>query len=72
MNYLYVGVDVSKDSLDIVVVDHTQSKINSHFIVPNNLVGIDQLFKHLSEDCVEKNLWFCFEHTGNYQLLLAH
>ena len=72
MNYLFVGIDVSKDTLDVAIADHTQPQINSHFVVPNTLMGIDKLFMQLTQSYSEKSFWFCFEHTGNYQLLLAH
>ena len=67
-NYLFIGIDVSKDVLDVFILT-----IKFHFIVPNSPQG----FATLLETCctrlsvAQQKLFFCFEHTGRYSRMLA-
>jgi len=67
-NYSFIGIDVSKDVLDVFILT-----LKFHFIVPNSPQG----FAILLETCCTKlsvaqqKLFFCFEHTGRYSRMLA-
>src|SRR5690606_34862387 len=39
--------------------------------VTNDVNGISAMVKALGKEHSKENLWFCFEHTGNYGLLLS-
>lgn len=72
MNYLFVGVDVSKDTLDFAVFN-SDSKTATHLLcISNDLAGINKSIDELKKLYKGMDLWICFEHTGNYQLLLEH
>ena len=64
----FIGVDVSKDTLDIFI-----RSLSFHFIVENDPIG----FSKLLETCCTKlncnldSLYFCFEDTGRYSRPLA-
>ena len=69
----FVGIDVSKDTLDIGLLNTVNSETVNHQQVGNNDVGIVAMFKWLQEQegfSIEETL-FCLEHTGmyNYPLL---
>jgi len=72
MNYLFVGVDVSKDTLDLSVFNPDSKKATHLFCTSNDLDGINHAICQLNNLYDESDFWFCFEHTGNYQLLLEH
>lgn len=67
-NFVYVGIDVSGNTLDVHVYD-----TKFHFVVTNNPEGLVSL---LEEICNRLNikcssLYFCFENTGKYSKLLS-
>jgi len=69
MKRIYVGIDISKKTLDVAICKDVNEKVKTVFTVENSLKGINQMIvrcKRHGED-----IWFCFEHTGNYGLLLA-
>jgi len=71
MDYFFVGVDVSKDTLDAAHWDYSLKLGSSHNTVyANELNSIDQLICELEAIAGGRQLWFCFEHTGVYHLLL--
>lgn len=72
MNYLFVGVDVSKDSLDVAIFNADLNKATHLFCTSNDFDGISHAICELKKLFVKADFWFCFEHTGNYQLLLEH
>ena len=61
-NYLfYVGIDISKSKLDVVVLEKQSPNVSNHFIVENNLKGIKEILKNLI-----KQLEFrCVRSTNN-------
>lgn len=67
-NKRFIGIDVSKDTLDIYL-----HQVNVYFVVPNSPKGFSGLLetscKHLK--CKVNDLYFCFENTGRYSRLLA-
>ena len=69
----FIGIDVSKDTLDIGLLDAENSETVNHQQVSNNDSGITAMFRWLEEHngfSIENSL-FCLEHTGmyNYPLL---
>jgi transposase len=66
-NKEFIGIDVSKKTLDVFVFSH-----QFHFTIENNTSG----FAKLLEVCFGKvnckdDLFFCFENTGRYSRLLS-
>jgi transposase len=69
----FIGIDVSKDTLDIGLLDAESSETVNHQQVNNNDSGITAMLNWLqqhNEFSIESSL-FCLEHTGmyNYPLL---
>lgn len=71
MKSKYVGVDISKDWLDVAVWDDTSKKPLPAKRVDNSAKSITALITSLRKKYKDESLWFCFEHTGNYGLLLS-
>lgn len=69
MKTIYVGIDISKDSLDVAVCKDLNEETKDIFKVDNSLKGINKMISKCNK--LKTNLWFCFEHTGNYGLLLS-
>ena len=70
MNYCFIGVDISKLWLDVAICPNLEEGVVQNFQVTNCVKGIRSLIKRCRK--MKSNLWFCFEHTGNYGLLLSH
>lgn len=68
---LFTGIDISKNWLDAALCLEGSLDIVDSFRVDNTLEGIEKLIKKIEKKGVKKDLWVCFEHTGNYGLLLA-
>src|SRR5678809_243873 len=69
----FIGIDVSKDTLDICLLGAENSETVNHQQVSNNDSGIAAMLRWLEEHngfSIENSL-FCLEHTGmyNYPLL---
>lgn len=71
MKRIYVGIDISKGWLDYAVCDEEALLIEASENVDNTIKGIKQMLKKLLKTYTREQLWFCFEHTGNYGLLLC-
>lgn len=72
MKKVSIGVDISMKTLDIsVCLIQTRQIINS-FQVANTLKGIELLIQKVRRIYSSDDLIICFEHTGNYGLLLAY
>lgn len=67
-NKRFIGIDVSKDTLDIFIWD-----IKSHFVVLNSPEGFSELLETCCKQlhCKVNDLYFCFENTGRYSRALA-
>jgi len=63
----FVGIDVSKLTLDVVVLNAEQTEKIEHQKTENTIKSIKRLIKKLPEDVL-----VCFEHTGNYNLNLCY
>jgi transposase len=61
---LFIGIDVSKLTLDIAVVTHDAAIEN--FRVENKPASIIKFFKDLSQKVNLENSLICAEHTGHY------
>lgn len=72
MEYLFVGIDISQDTLDASFCNGASKEIIHSCVVDNSIEGIDSLLKIIKEDYSQYSPWFCFEHTGVYGLLISH
>lgn len=72
-NYLfYVGVDISKSKLDVVLLKKEEPNVTNHFIVENNLKGVKEIFKNLKKQKIDlSSVLFCCENTGVYTFPLS-
>lgn len=72
-NYLfYVGIDISKSKLDIVILQKEAPNVSHHFIVENNLKGIKEILKNLIKQKIDlTTVLFCCENTGVYTFPLS-
>ena len=72
-NYLfYVGIDISKSKLDVVILNKETSNAMNHFIAVNNLKGIKVILKNLTKQKIDlTTVLFCWEHTGIYTFPLS-
>lgn len=62
----FVGVDVSKKTLDVALYSQPFSKEN-HLVVSNNKTGFVEFVKWLKKKKISsKNMFLCMEHTGVY------
>lgn len=67
----YIGIDVSKDTLDYQVIDST-AKLLDQGKVTNDKKGINMLLKELKRVHISlQDLLFCFENTGIYSMSLG-
>lgn len=71
MKRTFIGLDISKEWLDYAVCTEITSGTSVSSRIPNDIKGIMGLLKKLQQDHTKEELWFCFEHTGNYGLLLS-
>jgi transposase len=71
MKRIYVGIDISKGWLDYAECDDEALLIEASKNVDNTIKGIKEMLKFLLKRYTKEQLWFCFEHTGNYGLLLC-
>lgn len=63
--FYYVGIDVSKSTLDIAV--RNQNQLLFHLQVANSKAGIRDFYQHCkTEKITLKKALFCLEHTGIY------
>jgi len=68
---LFCGIDISKDTLDYAIICGENKEIKTTSQTENNKKGIQEIIRHLQTDYDGADIWVCFEHTGNYGLLLA-
>lgn len=59
------GIDVSKATLDIIIISTENPNDSQYFNIENKADSIKALLKKL-----DKNTLVCYEHTGNYDLTL--
>lgn len=61
----YIGIDISKQTFDVVVLGHENTY--THFCFENNIKGFNQLLRKVSATDI-----FLMEASGPYYLKLAH
>jgi transposase len=66
MKNLFVGVDVSKDTLDVRTLNEDHEIVGKPLVFTNDRKGIKSFIKDLSP----QTLWVCMENTGHYGSLL--
>jgi transposase len=71
MKTFFVGIDISKDWLDVAICDETTLEISSSWKCNNTVEGIEKMIKKCLKQTAGSRIWYCFEHTGNYGLLLS-
>lgn len=72
MKNLYTGVDISKDSLEVAICSFKNKEVIAEFQVLNTVKGIEKFINKVKKLGALDQTWICYEHTGNYGLLLAH
>ena len=72
MKTFFVGIDISKDWLDVAICDETTLEIPLSWRCDNKVQEIEKMLKKCLKQTKGNQLWFCFEHTGNYGLLLSN
>lgn len=71
MKRALVGIDISKDWLDYSTCTQQELQASPAKRIDNDVKGIFIMLKYLLKKYPKEGLWFCFEHTGNYGLLLS-
>jgi len=67
----FIGVDISKEHLDLALVDEHDSGVFSDKKVENSFSGFGKIKSWLVSEKVKlSDCMFCMEHTGTYGLLL--
>lgn len=66
----FIGVDISKDVLDLSLFSGEDHESFTHFQIKNNLKGYNSILLFLKKKKIPINeCAFCMEHTGTYGLL---
>lgn len=70
MNYkLFVGIDISKLTIDAVMIQKEKADGHEHKVFSNHYSGFDQMLEWLSKTGISlSETLFCCEHTGLYAL----
>lgn len=73
MKKFFIGIDISKNNLDVCIYEKRKLRLVSEFVVKNSERGISLMLNKIVRQKIDlKDCWFCFEHTGVYGLLLAY
>lgn len=70
MKQLFIGIDISKEWLDISVI--TKDNTSAHLKVDNNLSGYKKMYQWLRQWHSKSEWLVCLEHTGIYGQPLWH
>lgn len=70
MKTIFIGIDISKDTLDVAVQEKPEESPIDEFVAENSVDGIQKMFKRVKKQ--KAAAWYCFEHTGHYGYLLCH
>lgn len=71
MKNLFIGIDVSKDTLDYSVIDAETHSIVLYDQIENTAKGINAFIKYLNKQFTGLSVKIFAEHTGHYGYLLA-
>ena len=67
----FLGIDISKETLDVSLINQSDSKIFMDKKINNTLDGFEKMNRWLSKKHISiKDCLICMEHTGVYGLLL--
>lgn len=67
----FIGIDISKDKLDLALVNEKSPGVFEDKVVDNSFKGFDNILNWLSKQKIKlEECLFCMEHTGTYGLLL--
>ena len=67
----FIGVDISKDYLDLALINASEVGVFKDKKVENNFKGFGKIESWLAREKVRlSDCLFCMEHTGTYGLLL--
>ena len=71
---IFVGIDVSKEKLDLCVIEQASPDVYHHFEIANNQQAIKRIKTDLTKKFGKWNeAWlFCLEHTGVYALPMCN
>lgn len=69
MKKVFVGIDISKKWLDLAVLEDFKPVYQVR--IDNTVCDIKKCCNKLSKHFPNAELWFCFEHTGSYGLVLC-
>ena len=65
----FIGIDISKKTLDVVIYDQEKRRAKKHFIITNDKKGFKKMLKALKKEGVKINEAFvCLEYCGIYGL----
>jgi transposase len=68
----YVGIDISKLKLDVVLIQGESSNLAEHFIVDNTQKGVKEILNYLLKKKIDlTSTLFCCENTGVYTYPLS-
>ena len=68
----FIGIDISKKTLDVVIYDQEKKNASKHFKVNNELKGFKEMIKTLkAEGVVLDDAFICLEYCGIYGLELG-
>lgn len=70
MKTYFIGIDISKDTLDICILNDLNEQ-ETALKVENTVAGIQQMISCTSDFESDSEWRYCFENTGNYGLLLC-
>jgi transposase len=63
--FFHAGIDISKDKLDITILDSSTLK-SEHLLIKNDIKSISDLVKKLKKKIDVNQILFCCENTGIY------
>ncbi len=69
MENLFIGVDISKDTFDVCIINQDHQIIRKDLVFDNSSKGIKVFFSEIGLLKVEGH-WVCMEDTGHYGALL--
>lgn len=66
----YIGIDVSKNKLDVCFKSDDKSQKEISCVITNDLPGFKEMARWIKKQCSKKNSQglFCMEHTGVYAM----
>jgi transposase len=68
----FIGIDVSKETLDLALIKDNDDKCILQKVFPNNQIGFKEFSRWLRQQkVVYQDTIFCVEHTGYYSKPVA-